>query len=321
MISPNLCITILVCILTAVYCETEHHWEWVGLFEIDSHTMNPTWILDYQIDTIEEFKVVVLESPSNNEGELESLEKDAEALFAAGNVLLNSQFASVGAVHKYTVSKDSWAKMISFSFSNAGYYALFFDIHVDDYCRAEGECFKNPLGDSVHMHWEHSVEHDHSEDHSENASVRWAQTLEACVIVWTAVFAGVVLLGGGCRKYESVDPAGVTVEYLNMFAAGALLGTAFCLVLTEASHMIATGTLPAKCHALLFSVPFHIIILSSCYSPYFRIWRVGHIWLLGSHDSSGLYFLRMLRTSPPLCGVCAAILFFINCAWGAAARG
>jgi hypothetical protein len=35
--------------------------------------------------------------------------------------------------------------------------------------------------------------------------------------------------------------AGMGVVYLNMFASGALLGTAFFLVLIEASHLIGSG--------------------------------------------------------------------------------
>lgn len=65
----------------------------------------------------------------------------------------------------------------------------------------------------------------------------WEAAVGACVIVWACVFIGVVVLGAKLFPTSAWDAA-TFVKWVNMFAAGALLGTAFTLTLPEAAHLI-----------------------------------------------------------------------------------
>ncbi|CAM9327704.1 unnamed protein product, partial [Ectocarpus fasciculatus] len=60
-------------------------------------------------------------------------------------------------------------------------------------------------------------------------------------VVWATVFSGIILLAGGSKSYYALSDS--IVQLISMFAAGALLSTAFCLILVEASHFISSSDL------------------------------------------------------------------------------
>jgi hypothetical protein len=225
-------------------------WKWTGTFHVGDDASS-SWVFDRNHDKLGDMKILVLQVTSMNADDLKSLDSIARDLFDSDSVQIGDELV-LGRVHGVQVSEGSWISILKFALPpSAGHYAVYFSENPNDFCHAADDCFKSSKGVQVELSAfsalydtlaDDEEHHDDEEDHHEEDSpTKWGQTLQACTVVWCAVFAGVVLLGGGCKKYESIDATAVTVEYLNMFAAGALLGTAFCLVLVEASHLIATG--------------------------------------------------------------------------------
>lgn len=122
-------------------------------------------------------------------------------------------------------------------FPDDGYYSIFLEHSLDEFCQED--CFRYSRGRIIDFLFiesrgTHSDEHDHKEK-------AWGSTMGGAFVVWAAVFSGMILLGAGQKNYDMMTED--IVHLISMFAAGALLSTAFCLVLLEASHFISSSEL------------------------------------------------------------------------------
>ena len=239
----------------AGYDTASTSWKWTGVFRVQDVNNTYTWAFDRNHVGLDQSKVLVLEVQSEDG----SIQK--EGILDAGQNMYSSDpieydnLVEVGVVYLCTFRQDSWISIIDIKFPSPGHYAVYFDVAPNDFCHSSGDCFKSSYGAQLQpLLTLTSVEEeeDHHEEEHEGAT-NWGGTLKACFAVWGAVFAGVVLLGGGCHRFEKLEVGTVGVDFLNMFAAGALLGTAFCLVLNEAAHLMESST---ACILLFYAMTY-----------------------------------------------------------------
>lgn len=223
-----------------------HAFEWVGIFEIPDAGYGHSLVIQRVEGMDADFSMLFLALPadSGDDEGLEAAEEEAEELLETTNATKTSGIdirMAVGVPYEVSFSNISWVAGLNVRFPTSGLYAIFLEHGMEELCLS-GECFRDAAGmvlEPLVSEGGHDHEH-HSDGHSDD-EVDWGSTMGGTIVVWLVVFSGIVLLGGGCQKYYELSER--NVHFISMLAAGALLSTAFCLILLEASHYINTADL------------------------------------------------------------------------------
>jgi zinc transporter ZupT len=219
----------------------EEHWEWAGVFSVTDHRLGHTLLIEKGDEIGNQnftMAVLVLETSSGDESGLEEAEEEAEEIVEhqnATHLFGITLDISVQTLYEISVSNESWVASLNIQFPKPGYYALFLEHGMDELCA--GDCFRDSDGTVLEPLF---VEEAHEEsDEGDDSETDWGNTMAGTFVVWSAVFSGIILLAGGSARYEALTER--NVHLISMFAAGALLATAFCLILLEASHFMASS--------------------------------------------------------------------------------
>lgn len=230
---------------TAIACSfanIEHdHWEYAAIYDTSTGDLSHSLLIERPFDGSELFKLDLLIVPasSGDEDGLEMAEVLAEQLketqtpieIRAAHFWVEKEI-----LYEISLHNESWITAVSFNLANAAYYAIFLSHHMDELCSSH--CIRDSNGFHLEPLF---VETGQSVHHDPKKSVDWESTIGGALVVWTAVFAGILLLACGVKRYNEITES--NVHFLNMFASGALLSTAFCLILLEASHFISSSDL------------------------------------------------------------------------------
>lgn len=233
----NLFLLSLMCLRCIFVCaeeEHQHSWEWSGIFSIDQAN-NYIWSAEKTDGNYAEksMKILVLVTNSANEDGLEEVEELAEQLFEGSAITVfaqNQTTITSGALHRMVFDDFSWASFFPLEFTNSGYWAVFAE-HDPSEFESSFHFFRDTTGEDIDPLFESS----HSSETADNQRI--GLTIGACCVVWLCTFAGLITL---IVPWKSHNTSWMLL-YGNMFAAGALLSAAFCLVLPEANHLIGTA--------------------------------------------------------------------------------
>lgn len=246
-----LIILIQLCQLNVCLADEEDHahlWEWAGIFKIDSTNERYIWSAEkvegeYAANSM---KILWLQATSGDEEGIHDLEEIAEEAFEEQTPIIlhvsNGSMTADGNVYQLNFDQDSWISLFEVQFPSDSYWAAFTE-HDPAEFEGSSHYFRSSDGSSINAEFETS-EHDHSDEDSHDnhdddkisKPLRVRLTVAATVVVWFCTFAGLIVL---------VSVKLFTAQYMNnfifmarMFAAGALMSTAFCLILPEALHLI-----------------------------------------------------------------------------------
>eukprot|EP01033_Poteriospumella_lacustris_P008523 gene8523-6148_t len=217
--------------------------EWGGIFELDS-TVAYTWSAQ-KVDGAyaeETLKLFVYPVAGANETELDAAFEAYEAQVnstgfipvttATGNstLLLETPL-------QLQFEATAWMSLFDVAVPQSGFYAVIAEHDPEEFVSTD-HYLKDADGNDIEPLYVHAHDHDEEEHEEEDEEqTRWGQTMGACVAVWVVTFVGIVFITlsvAGLPMSPKLDFFG------KLFAAGGLLGTAFCLIFLEASHYIET---------------------------------------------------------------------------------
>jgi UTP--glucose-1-phosphate uridylyltransferase len=218
--------------------------QWWGIFYLDAEDHSYSWAAQkydgaYGEDYLELFMYPVL---APNATELEVAHEAFEALVDASAPELEIHPAGLGsnttiipeALLKVVFDAEAWLSVYSVEVPASGYYAVFCNHDPEEFATAF-HYLRDNEGNDIEP-----VYSSKSEDvvHEDYVSTRWGVTIGACVVVWLVTFVGVVFI---TMSMLNVNVAKMDF-YGKLFAAGALLGTSFCIILLEAGHYIESNS-------------------------------------------------------------------------------
>ena len=224
--------------------DTHDHWEWAGLYHITDSRLGHTLIVQRGegVDIDFHMKILAVPSPSGDDDGLEEAEKAAEEITEQQEpteVSGSTVDIAMETLYELSQSNTTWLTSVHFRFPADGFYAVFLEHDIDELC--ESDCFRDSTGAHLEPLVVESAHSEHFDDDHDSNSADWGSTMAGTFVVWATVFSGIILLAGGSNSYYALSDS--IVLLISMFAAGALLSTAFCLILVEASHFISSSDL------------------------------------------------------------------------------
>ena len=220
-----------------------HHWEYVGLYDVTTIDKEYTLLLQKHADTEHDFslELLLLTASSLDEEGLEEAEEMAEEISESDGEYAISEmsfYLQTGQLTEFSFGNTSWVATVQLNFTSVGSYALFLGHGLEELCDG-GDCLRDSDGLIFNPVLSEHGEHSEHEDDDDDDSPEWGITFAGTVVVWAAVFTGVLLLSAGTKRYD--DMSEESIYLFSMFASGALLSTAFCLILLEAGHLIESS--------------------------------------------------------------------------------
>ena len=228
-------------------------WEWAAIISIDegdskSLVWNAEKVGGSYAESLTSMKFLVYPALSGSENGFHEIESDAETIFssdesaAAKIYAVGNDSIPVGELSVLIFDPRSWISTFRISLPTSGFWAIYTE-HLPGEFEDSNHYLKFSSGQDIEPSFVSIDDHDHEDETSGSDSGRdsdssyggeWGKTIPATLTVWMCSCIGLLFLVlPNFAKYQ---------EFLlgsKFFAAGALLSTAFSLVLLEASHLIA----------------------------------------------------------------------------------
>lgn len=216
----------------------DHPFEWAAVFSVDKN-LNYFWNAEkvdgqYASPTM---KMFILNVTSASMEGIEDIEEIVEEAFLANSsAVMSGGTVGVGILYELQLDENKWISQFLLEFPQSGLYAIFTEHHPDEF-EANTHYLKLSSGENAIALYVHSSADLQT---ASNDDSKWGDIIGATVVVWITCVVGILFVvaqvfsvGNG----ESESP----MLYLcgKLFGAGALLSTAFSLVLLESGHLIS----------------------------------------------------------------------------------
>jgi zinc transporter ZupT len=244
-----LAILILLQLICVCYSSS---YSFAGVFHLDDSTEKLVLSAEKVEDAYAHntMRIVFLEATEETDDAIDALDASADTYFGSSYTNISSLTAdssspllSKDTLYQLSFDNDVWLSVFNVQLetidSSEKYWAVFADRDVFEFQTSDDDhptLLKETSGHPVEVHV--YGEDEHGDEHGGATSENWINVIGACTLVWLCTFAGLifVVFPGAIGTDKTIT------SYFNSFSAGALLSTAFSLVLGEALHMISEGT-------------------------------------------------------------------------------
>lgn len=245
--SSILLVFVGVTLLGSVAGSAGHDWEFSANLEVDdpSEVYNFVFAKDGETYAASSMKLVVMATTDHGADGVEAVEEDAEtlwdgatnaAIYASGTIIT----PSTSTTYTLTFDENEWVSIFPIQFSSTGDYAFFLEHDPEEF--HSDSASPNYLMDSDG----HSVAFDYTSTATTTTTTHddktnWGTAIGACIIVWLATFAMIVLYGT-CSSISVLAETFLKLDLVQMFASGTLLSSAFALIIFESARAVTENT-------------------------------------------------------------------------------
>jgi zinc transporter ZupT len=241
MVNTSILFFLLACCISSVVLSDEHihgdhSWEWAGIFSLDQDE-EYQWSAEKVDGAYAEatMKFVMMAVTSSDAEGIEEVEDSVNMLFNSSAIAVTTADQIVpDSLLELQFDDASWISLFKLSVPTTGIYGIFTE-HDPTEFESSSHYFKLLAGEEVEaeyedMHEESVIEDDQDDD--------WGNIIGACLVVWATNLIGLFVVTKYALGFDK------ETSYLmqvcgKLFGAGALLSTAYSLILLEASHLIS----------------------------------------------------------------------------------